>query len=265
MKRALVPGSHAKCLISLVLIAALFPAGNVEGQGVSVKHKQGALHGFFTLRDQAGTIIGAGDLTQVPDGDRIKARMVLHFRDGSIHDETTVYSQKQIFRLISDRLVQRGPSFPNPCDIKIDMRSQQVSVRALSKGKETVQTEHMDLPPELSNGVIFVLIANLQAEAPKIELPYLAPTSKPRMVKFAIVADGTEPFKISGRRYRAVKYDVKVEIGGIAGAVAPIVGKQPPDTYVWVTEGGAPTIVRVDTALYLDGPVWSIRLASPVW
>lgn len=265
MKRALIPGSHAKCLITLVLIAVLFPAGNVQGQGVSVRHRQGAVYGFLTLRDQAGAIIAAGDLTQVPDGDRIKARMVLHFRDGSIHDETSVYSQKQTFRLISDRLVQRGPSFPNPCDITIDMHSQQVSVSASSKGKEAVRTEHMDLPPDLSNGFIYILIANLQAEDPKIELPYLSPTSKPRMVKLAIVADGTEQFKISGRRYQAVKYDVKVEIGGVTGAVAPIVGKQPPDTYVWVAEGGPPTIVRVDTALYVDGPVWSIRLASPVW
>jgi hypothetical protein len=265
MKRALFPGSHVERLIPLVLIALLFSAASVQGQGVGVRHRQGALHGFLTLRDQAGAILATGDLTQIPDGDRIKARMVLHFRDGSIHDETTVYTQREFFRLISDRLVQRGPSFPDPCDIKIDMQSQQVSVRALSKGKEEARTEHMDLPPDLSNGFIYILIANLQAEDPKIELPYLSPTSKPRMVKLAVVADGTEQFKISGRRYQAVKYDVKVEIGGITGVVAPIVGKQPPDTYVWVAEGGAPTIVRVDTALYADGPVWSIRMASPVW
>jgi hypothetical protein len=265
MKRALIPGFHAECLISLVLIAVLFPASRVEGQGVSVRYRQGTLHGFLTLRDQAGTILATGDLTQVPDGDRIEARTVLHFRDGSINDETTVYSQKQFFRLISDRLIQRGPSFPNPCDIKIDMNSQQVSVRALAKGKEVVQTEHMDLPPDLSNGLMFFLIANLQADAPKIELPYLSPTSKPRMVKLAIVTDGTEEFKISGRRYQAEKYDVKVEIGGVTGVVAPMVGKQPPDTYVWVAQGGAPAILRVDTALYADGPVWSIRLASPAW
>jgi hypothetical protein len=265
MKRARIPGFHAGCLIALVLIAVLFPASRVEGQGVSVRYRQGTLHGFLTLRDQDGRILATGDLTQVPDGDRITARIVLHFRDGSVNDETTVYSQKQIFRLISDRLIQRGPSFPNPCDIKIDMNAQQVSVRAVTKGKEVVQTEHMDLPPDLSNGLMFFLIANLQADAPKIELPYLSPTSKPRMVKIAIVGDGTEQFKISGRRYQAEKYDVKFEIGGVTGVVAPIVGKQPPDTHVWVAQGGAPAVVRVDTALYADGPLWSIRLASPVW
>ncbi len=51
----------------------------------------------------------------------------------------------------------------------------------------------------------------------------------------------------------------------ITGIVAPMIGKQPPDAHVWVAENGVPRIVRVDTALYVGGPVWSIQLASPVW
>jgi hypothetical protein len=44
-----------------------------------------------------------------------------------------------------------------------------------------------------------------------------------------------------------------------------MVGKQPPDLHVWIAEGGVPTIVRVDAALYNGGPIWSIQLAGPVW
>lgn len=265
MKRPRVPRSFPQSLLWLVLTAALIPAASAPAQVVNVLHRLGSMHGFLTVRDQAGAILAAGDLTQVPNGDTIKLRIVFHFRDGSIDDETTIFSQKKVFRLISDRLVQKGPSFPHPCDIRIDVPSQQVVVRDLSKGKEAPRTEHMDLPPELANGVLFFLVMNLPPDATKVEFPYLSPSLKPRMVKLAVTPDGTEPFELSGLRYQALKYDVKVDIGGAAGVVAPVIGKQPPDSYVWVTEGSAPTIVRIDTFLYAEGPVWSIRLASPVW
>jgi hypothetical protein len=265
LKRALVPRPFPESLLWLVLIAALIPAAGVPAQVVNVRERLGSMRGFLTLRDHAGAILAAGDLTQVPDGDSIKLRVVFHFRDGSIDDETTIFSQKKVFRLISDRHVQQGPSFPHPCDITIDIPSQQVTIRDLSKGNEAPQIEHMDLPRDLANGIIFSLIMNLPPDAPKIEFPYLSPSVKPRLVKLAVTADGKEPFKLSGLRYNALKYDVKVDIGGIAGVVAPMIGKQPPDSYVWVTDGSAPTIVRIDTPLYEEGPVWSIRLASPVW
>ena len=255
MKPARIPRFFSKSLTWLVLITPLILAHGVQGQDLSVRQPLGSAHGFLTLRDQAGAILAAGDLTLVPSGDRITLRIVFHFRDGSLNDETTIFSQKKVFRLISDRLVQTGRSFPHPCDISIDVASQQAIIRDLSKAEEAPRVEHMNLPPDLANGIIFFLIMNLPSDAPKVGFPYLAPSLKPRMVKLAVTADGKEPFKL----------DVKVDIGGVAGAVAPVVGKQPPDSYVWVTEGSAPAIVRIDTPLYEDGPVWSIRLASPVW
>ena len=36
------------------------------------------------------------------------------------------------------------------------------------------------------------------------------------------------------RRLHATHYVLKVEIGGLAGVVAPLVGKQPPDSHVWI-------------------------------
>jgi hypothetical protein len=252
-------------LFWLVLITPLILADGVQGQDLSISHRLGSMQGFLTLRDQAGATLAAGDLTQVPNGDRVKLRVVFHFRDGSIDDETTIFSQQKAFRLISDRHIQKGPSFPHPCDITIDIRAQQVTIHDLSKANEAPHIEHMDLPPDLANGIIFFLIMDLPPDAQKIEFPYLSPSLKPRMVKLAVTAVGKEPFKLSGLRYHAVKYDLKVDIGGVAGVVAPVIGKQPPDSYVWVTEGTAPTIVRMDSFLYEEGPVWSIRLASPVW
>ncbi len=81
----------------------------------------------------------------------------------------------------------------------------------------------------------------------------------------AITMEKEGQFTVAARRIKAAVWDVKADLGGLTGIVAPMIGKQPPDTHVWVAENGVPTIVRVDTALYVGGPVWSIQLASPVW
>ena len=60
-------------------------------------------------------------------------------------------------------------------------------------------------------------------------------------------------------------YVLKVEIGGVAGVLAPIVGKQPPDSHVWIASGEVPVFVRGEQPFYAGGPVWRIELASPTW
>src|SRR5438552_19184240 len=74
-----------------------------------------------------------------------------------------------------------------------------------------------------------------------------------------------EPFSIGGSSRQATHYVVKVEIGGAAGLVAPLLGKQPPDTHVWILGGEAPAFVKSEGSLFFGGPVWRIELASPVW
>jgi hypothetical protein len=247
------------CILSLMMVSL------ASGQGVKVRLRDGSARGFLVLRSETGAILASGEFSQVPQGDRVKVRLVFHFKDGSMHDETTVYSQNSTFRLISNRLVQRGQTFPEPCEMTIDAPSQTVSMRALSKPGQDAKTEHMDIPPDLSNGLIFNLIKNLQRNAPEVKVSYLAASAKPRMVKLAITMEKEAQFTVAARRIKAAVWDVKAELGGLTGIVAPMIGKQPPDTHVWVAENGVPTIVRVDTALYVGGPVWSIQLASPVW
>ena len=57
----------------------------------------------------------------------------------------------------------------------------------------------------------------------------------------------------------------KVEIGGVAGLLAPLAGKQPQDTHVWILGGDAPAFVKLEGPLYLGGPIWRIELTSPLW
>jgi hypothetical protein len=236
-----------------------------HGEGVKVRVRDGSARGFLVLRSETGAILASGEFSQTPQGDWIKARTVFHFKDGSLDEETTVYSQKSVFRLISDRVVQRGPAFPQPCEITIDAPSQTVSVRALSEPSEDPKTEHMDIPPDIANGLLFNLVENLPLNAPEVRVSYLAISSKPRLLKLAITMEKEDHFAVAGRRIKAAEWDVKPELGGLTGVIAPMIGKQPPDTHIWVAEGGVPTIVRVDTQFYVGGPVWSIQLASPVW
>jgi hypothetical protein len=84
-------------------------------------------------------------------------------------------------------------------------------------------------------------------------------------VKLAITSQGEEPFSIGGSSRKATHYVVKVEIGGAAGLVAPLLGKQPPDTHVWILGGEAPAFVKSEGPLFFGGPVWRIELTSPVW
>jgi hypothetical protein len=265
MMRTSGPGALSGCIVSLLALAMLVQPGYAEDQGARIRYREGMLAGFVVLRNEKGAILASGEFSQVPHRDRIKSRLVLYFRDGSLDDEISVYSQKSTFHLITDHHVQSGPTFPDPVDVNIDMRSQMVSVRDLSNGNQTIKTEHVDLPADLANGFLFNLIKNLQTNTPKVEVSYLSPSPKPRLVKLAIAMEKEGQFTIASRPLKAVEWDVKPELGGLAGVVAPMIGKQPPDLHVWITKEAVPAIVRVDASLYNGGPVWSIQLASPVW
>ena len=252
--------------ISLFACAFLLWAGALPGQTVAVRHAEGSLRGFLILRTLDGTPLADGDLIQTVRGDRVTTRLVFHFKDGSIHDETAVYSQRQRFRLITNHLVQKGPIFPQPLDMSIDGSSGRVTVRYTDdKGKQKVEAERLDLPPDLANGLIPTLLKNVQTGAPPKTVSFVAATPKPRLVKLAITAAGDEPFSTGGAAHKATHYVLKVEIGGISGLLAPLLGKQPPDSHVWILGGEAPAFVKAEQPLYLGGPLWRIELVSPVW
>jgi hypothetical protein len=71
----------------------------------------GLVHGFLTLSTLAGETLADGDLIQTTRGTRVTSRLVFHFRDGSLHDETAVFTQGRTFRLLTDHLVQKGRRF----------------------------------------------------------------------------------------------------------------------------------------------------------
>ena len=253
-------------LVSVLASVGLLWAGAPSAEPVLVRHLEGLVHGFLSLRSPDGTTLAGGDLIQNARGERGTTRLTFRFKDGSVHDETAVFSQRGHFRLVSDHLVQKGPAFAQPMDMTIDAVSGQVTVRYTDEhGEEKTEAERLELPPDLANGLIITLLKNVRRDALPKSLSFVAATPKPRLVKLAISVAGLEPFSVGGSARRATHYVLKVDIGGVTGVLASLLGKLPPDSHVWILEGEAPAFVKSDAALFMGGPSWRIELVSPVW
>jgi hypothetical protein len=245
-----------------VLAGAISLAAPLAADPVPVRRTQGTFHGFLILKSEDGTTLATGDLVQVAHGERVTSRLTFRFRDGSIDDETTVFTQRKLFRLINDHHVQHGPSFPKPLDLQVNAVTGQITSRD-KDGKVT--QDHLDLAPDISNGLPLVLLLNLDSSAPPTRVSMVAPTSKPRLVRLEIASEGEDPLTIGGVRHKATNFRIKIELGGVTGLVAPIVGKQPADIHVWVLGGEAPAFVKEEGQFYEGGPIWRVELMSPVF
>jgi hypothetical protein len=237
-------------------------AGRLAADNVAVRHPEGLVRGFLVLREPGGPVIANGDLIQSSRGERVTTRLVFHFRDGSLQDETAVYTEHGRFELVSDHLVQRGPAFPRSMDVSIDRASGRVVVRHREGGEEKSIDERMELPADLANGMTLALLKNID---PGVATTWsmLVATPKPRLVKLHVTRAGVEPFSVGRAEYKATRFKLEIEIGGIAGLIAPLVGKKPKDASVWIIGGDAPGFVRSENQFYEGGPIWRIELASP--
>lgn len=237
----------------------------VMAEHIPVRFTEGVTHGFLALSTLDGAQIAVGDLTEVAHGNQVTTRLIYHFKDGSLQDETTVFSQRRYFSLISYHLVQKGPTFPQPTDMVVSANGQ-VTVRYVDdKGDEKTENEHLKLPPDLANGLVLTLLKNVNPDTQIPQLSMVVATPKPRIVKLSISSESKDPFTLAGSRREALHFVIKVEIGGLAGLVAPLLGKQPPDAHIWIIGGEAPTFVKSETLSYLGGPIWRTELISPVW
>lgn len=249
------------CGVWLILLAAQ-PVG---AEPVVVRRTEGLVHGFLALRALDGTHLANGDLIQVARGIRVTSHLVFRFTDGSIHDETAVFTQRGVFRLVSHHLIQKGPTFPRQLEMTVDASGGRVTVKSSDDDGTKTRSERLTVPIDLSNGMTLTLLKNLRADGPLPTVSMIAATPAPRVVTLAISHAGDDPFTTGGAGRQAIHYVVKVEIGGLAGLLAPLVGKQPPDTHVWILGGEAPAFVKSEGPMYLGGPRWRIELVSPVW
>jgi hypothetical protein len=252
-------------LSRLLLVAWLLGPAAAAADPVRVRLPEGNARGFLVLQTLEGEPIAHGELGQKPSGGAIESVLTLRFKDGSVREETTVYSQRQVFRVEAYRLVQRGPSFPT-MEVAFDRKSGRYTARVQEKkdGKEESASGPMEMPADLYNGLALLLLKNLPSPAGvSVRLAVFLP--KPRLIRMELGPEGEERVLAGGETRKATRYLVKLEVGGLTGLLASLVGKDPPDLRYWLVDGPVPAFARFQGAMFLNGPVWRLEFAPVEW
>jgi len=244
-----------KIAVLAVLALTLTLSGTALAEPVAVRFTEGVGRGFPVLRNANGEKIAQGDLVQVARGDRVENRLTFRFRDGSFYDETVVYSQRDVFTLISYRLVQRGPSFPETIEAAVDRSSGRYTVRY--KGDEDSPEEVLkgtfEMPADAYNGLLSTLMKNLPTgESATVQI--IAFTPKPRLVKMLLMPATEDTVMMSETAVPSTRFLVKPQLGLFASLLVADI----PDIKIWVSGGEAPAFLRFEGPLYFMGPIWRI-------
>jgi hypothetical protein len=103
-------GARSRLIAIVLACGATLQLSVLFADTVPVRHTEGVMHGFLVLRTLEGKSIADGQLTQdarvTQDarGGLVTVHLIFRFKDGSIYDDTTVFSQRGTFRLVSDHL-----------------------------------------------------------------------------------------------------------------------------------------------------------------
>ncbi|MGZ3337448.1 MAG: hypothetical protein ACXVBV_19175, partial [Isosphaeraceae bacterium] len=158
--------SLAKVAILGLLVLATTPA-TLAAAEVPARLIEGALHGFLVLRTVDGVQLAQGDLFQVSREGEVRGHTVFLFNDGSILDETVLFTQRRVFTMQSYRLVQSGQAFPEDTEISLERATGKyhVKTRDHKNGREKVLEGTLDLPADVYNGMILTVAKNLREGA----------------------------------------------------------------------------------------------------
>jgi len=245
-------------IASLALLAAAV-AGTLRAHAapVRVRFTEGLTHGFPVLRSVKGERLAAGELTQVARGDVVESRLVFRFQDGSLYDETVVFSQRGTFRVDRYRLVQRGPSFPESVEASLDRATGDYGVRyrADQESPEEVLSGRFALPDDVYSGMLGIALKNLApGESATVQIVVFMP--QPRLVKVLLAPHAVDQLVIGERPIATTRYLIKPQLGVLASLlvvdVAPL--------HCWVVKGNAPAFIKFEGPLYFMGPIWRIEL-----
>lgn len=263
-----VVGHHQICAgFAVMMMIAALVYSPAEAAPVAVRFPEGVTHGFLLVRSLAGEIIGQGEMTQVvQEGDLVESHLVFKFKDGSLHDEKVAFSQQHVFTLISYRLIQHGPSFPEQIDVAIDRGTGAYTVRSQEGegGKEEVLTGTFDLPKDVYNGMVVTMVLNLPKGAGET-VHILAFTPQPEVIKLELHPMGEHTVHIGDLSRKALQYVFKPDIGMIRKWLGRITGQLPAKFHYhcWILADEVPSFVYYEGPLQLMGPILRIELVSP--
>jgi hypothetical protein len=113
--------------------------------------------------------------------------------------------------------------------------------------------------------MVSLVAENFPRKAPEMKVSYLAGSPKPRVVKLSIKPDGEDTFRLGGVNRRSSRFNIHIEIGGIAGVIAPVIGKTA-IRHQSLGSGWRSTRIRQDGRTSLPKrPNLDMELTSPVW
>jgi hypothetical protein len=239
---------------------------SAEAASVQARFTEGVTRGFLVLRAVEGGTVAHGELTQKVSGGSVASRLLLRFKDGSVFDENLTFTQRQVFRLESYHLVQKGPSLP-ACDVSFDRKSGQYRARTASKpgGEEKQAAGRLELPADLYNGMLLTILKNTPADGSPPPMSLVAFTPEPILLRVLAGREGEEQVRVGPEIKPVSRYRVKFEIGGVKGAIASLIGKDPPEIKYWVVTGSIPAFARFEGPMFLNGPVWRLEQAPLEW
>jgi hypothetical protein len=235
---------------------------------ISVRFVEGATHGFLALRTVNGVLIATGDLLQVGRRGQIESRMVFRFKDGSVLDESVVFTQQRVFTMQSYHLVRRGPAFTED--------TPRFHTGA-SHGK--VPREHQD-PQKTGRRRCSTVPLNCQPTSITVwsspsrrtftrgraKPSTLAFTPTPRLIQLELAPAGEHKVLIGELAKTATHYVLRPRLGTWLKLFATLLGRVPPDSHAWiVTDNELPAFVRFEGPLDTTGPVWRVDTTSPRW
>lgn len=249
--------------LAAVVGASLPAPGPVAAAPIAVRYAEGVTHGFLTLRNAAGETLAEGDLLQVVKPEGVDSRLVFRFHDGSVHDETVVFTQRKVFTVQRYHLIQRGPSFPEQLEVKMERRTGRYEARS-RKGDDEPEavTGDLDMAPDLYNGMMITLLKNLPKGATET-VQNAAFMPRPTVIELELSSVGEETVMAGDRKVEVTHFIMTPKLGLLRGAAAAVLGKTPPNYHCWLVTTGAPAFVAIDGPLYTGGPIWRIETVSP--
>jgi len=234
------------------LAFTLLWASPARSTPIAVQYQEGLVRAFPVLRTTDNEMLAQGDFAQVARGDQVTARLVFRFKDGSLYDETVVFSQRDRFTLLNYRIVQRGPSFPETLEASIDRQTGRYEVRY--RADEESAEEHLSgtlaLPDDAYNGMLSLIVKNLRPGASET-VSIVAFTPKPRIVTLQLLPLATERVPAG----EVVRYHIRPKLGLFLSLLVTDV----PDTRIWILPGEAPAFLKAEGPLYFMGPIWRVE------
>jgi len=236
----------------VALALTLHWASLARSTTIAVQYQEGLVRAFPVLRTLDDETLAQGDFAQIIRGDQVTSRLVFRFKNGSLYDETVVFSHRDRFVLQTYRIVQRGPSFPETLEASMDRQTgrYEVRYRADEESAEEHLTGTLAIPDDAYNGMLTLIVKNLRPGASET-VSIVAFTPKPRVVTLQLLPLATE----RGPAGEVVRYHIRPKLGLFASLLVTDV----PDTCVWILQGEAPAFLKAEGPLYFMGPIWRVE------